>query len=227
VIAGARAAGLVWPRADRDTAGGPVVTLGEVQPPDSGGDPWIRWLDAPASPRQGVLDIAPAGERLWRRAPWPAADELFELGPAQPGAPVVVAGGEDTRRGELVYALGTREVPTIEVERLDRQALEAAAAVLLLPAPGAEDALPAEAPAVLAARRPLITPTADVTFGLLAGIDHLEFTLFYEAVEQLVAARQDPEPFAAMRTWGALAARRHLASRVFADLEADLRVLVP
>jgi hypothetical protein len=203
---------------------GPVVTIGDADPGEPRGAPWVRWLAAPAPARAGALDIAPAGEGLWRRAPWPAADELFDMAPPAPDGPVVVAGGESIRRGELAYALSTRELPVIEAERLDREALESAAAVLLFPAPGAEAALPAEAPAVLAARRLLVTPAAEVNFGFLPGIDHLEFTLFWEAVEQLAAARSDPAALEPMRTWGALAARRHRASRVFADLEADLRL---
>jgi hypothetical protein len=224
VVAGPGPAGLACPPGAPSGGAGPVVTIGDAEPNEPRGA-WVRWLAAPAPPREGALDVAPAGEGLWRRAPWPAADDLFDLAPAPPDAPVVVAGGEATRRGELAYALGTRDLPVIEAERLDRQALESAAAVLLFPAPGAEDALPAEAPAVLAARRLLITPAAAVTFGFLPGIDHLQFTLFWEAVEQLAAAREEPAALEPMRTWGAHAARRHLASRVLADLEADLRLL--
>lgn len=225
VVAGPGPAGLTCPPGVRSGGDGPLLTIGDAEPGEPRGGPWVRWLAAPAAARAGALDIAPAGEGLWRRALWPAADELSDMAPAPPDGPVVVAGGDATRRGELAYALGTRELPAIEAERLDRQALESAAAVLLLPAPGAEGALPAEAPAVLAARRLLVTPVAELTFGFLPGIDHLQFTLFWEAVEQLAAARSDPAALEPMRTWGALAARRHLASRVFADLEADLRVL--
>jgi hypothetical protein len=213
---------------DRSNEGhGPVVTLGDADPRAVGGRPWVRWLEAPGPSKPGAIDIAPAGDGLWRRAPWPAADGLDEIGPAPPNGPVAVAGGDATRRGELAYALAQRELPVVETEQLDRAVLERASAVLLFPAPGAEEALPAQAPPVLASRRLLVTPAAEVNFGFLPGIDHLEFTLYWEAVEQLAAARTDPASVESIVAWGALAARRHRASRVFADLEADLGVLAP
>jgi hypothetical protein len=212
VLASSHADGLACAPAPGD---GPLVVFGDQEV----GEPVaVRWLAGPG----GAGQIAPAGHALWRRAPWPASDALFELPPPPPGAPVLLAGGEAGRRGELEYALGAAGLPLVASERLTRAALEQASAVLLLPAPGAEGAVPAEAPAVLAARRLLVTPTAEVGFGLLPGIDHLQFTLFNEATHLLVEARKHPAALEPMRVWGAAAARRHRATEVLARLEADL-----
>ncbi len=53
--------------------------------------------------------VAPSGEGLWRRAPWPAADELFELGLPAPDAPALVVDVDpfSARRGGAV-ARGAR-----------------------------------------------------------------------------------------------------------------------
>ena len=209
------------------TGGGALLTVGDVEPDARPDGPWVRWLAGPPSgPAAGALDIAPAGDGLWRRAPWPAADDLFDLAPPAAGAPVVVAGGGATRRGELEYAVGRADVPVEVCERLTREALERAGAVLLLPAPGAERVIPAEAMSVLAARRLLVTPAAEITFGLLPGIDHLEFRLFNEAAHLLAEARRHPAALEPMRVWGAHAAGRHRTSEAIARLEADLAVLV-
>ncbi len=220
VLASPEAEGLVGAASSGD---GPLLTIGAVEPD---APPDVRWLAGPP-PAPGALDIAPAGDALWRRAPWPAADHLFDLPQPPPDGPVVLAGGDEVHRGQLEYALGREGLPLVVAERLDREALASAAAVLLLPAPGAEEALPAEAFAVLAARRLLLTPAAPVTFGLLPGIDHLEFKLFNQATHLLVQARTHPAALEPMRVWGAAAARRYRSTEVIARLEADLALLAP
>ncbi|MDQ3936715.1 MAG: hypothetical protein M3340_19010, partial [Actinomycetota bacterium] len=89
-------------------------------------------------------------------------------------------------------------------------------------APWEAAAMPAEAPAVLAARRVLIAPRCATTFGLLPGTDHLAFSTHDDVVHYADAALSFPRSFEPFRVLGALAAERHRASVVHERLAAEL-----
>jgi hypothetical protein len=173
--------------------------------------------------------IATAGGEIWSRAPWPAADALFDLPlPGRPSA--LVVSGDAERRALVVDALSARGAAVREAAELTVEDLEAASVVALL---GAADAprpaapweartMPAEAPAVLAAGRVLIAPRCATTFGLLPGTDHLAFSTHDDVVHYADAALSFPDSFAPFRVLGAIAAERHRASVVYARMEAEL-----
>jgi hypothetical protein len=183
----------------------------------------VRWLDRPPGPGDltGEPVIAPAGDGLWRVAPWPAADELFEIPPASSGA-VLVTGAEADLREAVVAAAEARGIATERVDRLDAEQLRDAACVVIAESP--QGALPARAFAVLAARRLLLVPRLTRTFGLEDGLDHLEFSGPDEAVTLLEAYNRNPAAFERVLTWGRLKAQPQRASVVHARLAADLRL---
>ena len=201
--------------------GPPVVALGEFSA--EGVTPAIRWLDrvARADDAGAGLLVAPAGEGLWRRAPWPAADGLFDL-PEAPGAPALLVGAEAGLREAVAERAAARGVALTRAERLDAAALAAASCVILAESPGG--ALPARAFAVLAAGRLLIVPRLDTTFGLEDGLDHLEFADPDEAVTAVEAFAADPDAFGRIRVWGRLKAEPRRASVVYGRLAEDLRL---
>lgn len=232
VVAGAREQGLAAPPANvaetiapaASVSADAVVTLGGGDLVDGAVN--VRWSDeAGVEPaREHERRIATAGTDLWSRAPWPAADPLFDLAPPADEAGVVVAGGEAGSRAVLVAAIGARGISVREEPKLGADAIEDAFAVALLPTETAASALPLEAMAVLAARRLLLVPQTKVAFGLMAGIDHLQFSLAPEAADLIESARNHPRAYAPLRTWGALAARRHRASEVYSALLTDLEL---
>jgi hypothetical protein len=249
VVGGDRAIGLAGhaPAAGTDL----VVELAEPGAGDSAGTaPAVRWIGGPAEgdgrppalgpppgdalppgdapptgdapPPGGAAPprlVATAGDGLWSRAPWPARDELFDL-PAPPAPRVLVAGRDAERRAAVLDKLGSRGLPCAGAELLDAAGLASASAVALLDAAGG--ALPAEAPAVLAARRVLIAPRCEVGFGLLAGTDHLAFTTEDDVVQYADAVLSFPRSFEQVAVLGALAAERHRASVVYGRLAAEL-----
>jgi hypothetical protein len=183
---------------------GPVVALGDAE-----ADADVRF--APAG--SGRL-VAPAGDGLWRRAPWPVRDELFDWEPPA-GASVLVAGPPGATRDEIAA-----QVPGAAVaDRLSVDALREAAVVVLL---ADHDALPEHAMCVLAARRVLVTGPVDVAFGLQNGIEFLRAADADEAVDRVRMALRHPESLASMQTLGRLAARHHAASAVRDRLAVDL-----
>jgi hypothetical protein len=203
-----------------DPGDGPVVALGDH---DGGGGVQARWLDRPPRPGDqpaGRL-IAPAGEDLWRVAPWPAADALFGLSRAQGGA-TLLAGADAGLRDAVAKRAAARGVALDQVEMLDAGALGAASLVILAEAPG--DALPARAFAVLAARRLLIVPRLRTSFGLEDGLDHLQFADPDEAVTYVEAYRRAPDAFARIAAWGRVKAEPQRASVAYARLAHDLRL---
>jgi hypothetical protein len=168
----------------------------------------------------GIRIVPAGGEPLPTRAPWPARDELFELQPpSEPRA--LVVGGDDEVRASVVARLEARGLAAGGAELLDAAALGGASVVALLGDEG--EALPAEAPAVLAARRVLIAPRRAVTFGLLPGTDHLAFGSDYEVVQYADAVLTFSESFDVFRTLGAVTAGHHRASVVYGRIAADLR----
>jgi hypothetical protein len=175
---------------DGAPADGPVFALG-----DTDGD--VRF----AATGNGRL-IAPAGDRLWRRAPWPVRDALFELPPADDPSAVLVVGQE------------APEWATV-APRLTLEALQAAAVVVLTDGPRL-------AMCVLAARRVLVTDDTGPTFGLQSGIEFLGASTPDQAMERANTARRHPRATASLKAMGARAAREHRASLVYPRLTADL-----
>ena len=201
--------------------GPPVVALGDAAA--EGGAPAIHWLDRVA--REGdagvSLLVALAGDGLWRRAPWPAADGLFDL-PEAPGAPALLVGAEAGLREAVAERAAARGVALAQAERLDAAGLAAASCVILAESPGG--ALPARAFAILAARRLLVVPRLETAFGLEDGLDHLEFADPDEAVTAVEAFAAAPDAFGRVLTWGRLKAEPRRASVVYGRLAEDLRL---
>ena len=160
--------------------------------------------------------IAPAGEHPWRHAPWPAADALFELD-AEGGTVLVV--GDDPG---IASELAGRPLEILSAPRLDLARLESAGVVVIAQERGAP--LPAEAPAVLAAGRVLVTTPCDPLYGLRPGIDHLSGDGPEEIADLATSATLHWEAFGSMRTYARIAAERHRASRVLSDLLVDLEL---
>lgn len=198
---------------------GPLVALGDTGAP---GVPALRWLDRlPRSGDPPERVIAPAGDGAWRHAPWPAADALFELAPPS-GTAVALTGGNAGLRAAVAEHAAARGVALEPIVRLDARELRRCACVILAECPGG--ALPARAPAVLAAGRLLIVPRLRTAFGLQDGLDHVEFADPDEAVTLVQAYCRAPAAFARMLVWGRVAAEAQRASVVYARLAADLRL---
>jgi len=214
--------------ADAELAGLPgsggadvLIALGDAGIRDR--RPAVRWLDRPrrSDETQEGLVIAPAGVGLWRRAPWPAADALFDLPPAGAGAALLV-GSKSGLRDAVAERAAARNVPLGCTERLDASALAGAGCIVLAEAPGG--ALPARSFAVLAAGRLLIVPRLTTAFGLEDGLDHLEYADPDEAVTAVESFSADPGTFARLLLWGRLKAEQQRSSVVYARLAEDLRL---
>ena len=212
-----RLAGLAGAPADGDV----VVSLGVPQEAPSA--PWVLWRErdggekAPEPPPDRVL--SPAGHSVWRHAPWPVNDALFELPPpAEPAIAVAVENPD--RREELVRGIGDR-APVVACERLTEDVLRRATVVIMAAGTGC---FPARAFAVLAARRVLVLDDHVVAFGLLAGRDHVQAATDGEVVLAAASVSRHPASFTWMRELGVLAAERHRASRVYARLATDLEL---
>ena len=160
---------------------------------------------------------------VWREetAPWPVRDELFDL-PAPAGRNVLVVGDEPDRR-EVSQWLDRHEV--LEADALERGDLEKATVVVFAQPDGRP--LPAPAFAVLASRRVLVVRDPSVSFGLLQGIDHLAARTAAGAAQLAAAAVLHWNAFAAVRAFGAIAAKPHRASTVYARLAHDLKLERP
>jgi hypothetical protein len=181
-------------------------------------------LDA-ATPAAGSVPrlVAPAGDGLWSRAPWPVRDDLFDTRAAGAGLLVV---GDDPG---LLAKLADRGIAHRAVAAPSADDVLAAAAVAFPPArradgryiPGSrQEAVPARAFAPLAARRPLILPRARITFGLLPGVDHLAASTDDDVAQYAAALLAHPDAFRIQVALGALAAERQRASRMYARLIA-------
>jgi hypothetical protein len=200
--------------------------------PSAGDRADVVWLPgpAPAEVPAGVRMIATSGDGLWSRAPWPARDDLFELPPPARLVALVV-GADDELRTRTLELLERRGATATVAPLLTREDLELASVVAMLgdadaatpPAPLHANALPGEAPAVLAARRILIAPRARTTFGFLAGVDHLAASTPDDVAAYVHMTLTFPEAFEPFRVLGALAAERHRASAVYARLAGELR----
>ena len=190
-----------------DGGDGPLIALGDVS-----GDADVRF----AARGSGRL-VAPAGDGLWRRGPWPVRESLFDWAP--PGEGRVLVAGAREGFGSVAEELAAAGAPVARADRLTVEALRAADVVVLL---AAHDALPEHAMCVLAARRVLVTGPIDVAFGLQSGIEFLRAASADEVVERARMAPRYPEALSTARTLGRLAARTHAASAVTARLAVDL-----
>ena len=190
---------------------------------DGEDDPLVVFGEAPedaavrfAASGSGRL-VAPTGDGLWRRAPWPVRDALFDW--ETPAGGEVLVAGERDGFGGVAAELEAAGATVARAARLTADALRAADVVVLL---AGHDALPEHAMCVLAARRVLVTGPVDVAFGLQSGIEFLRAATADEAVERARMAVRHPEAVTSLRTMGRLAARRHAASAVTARLAVDL-----
>jgi hypothetical protein len=204
------------------------VALGEVETGER--EPHVRWAGgARSGSASGERHVATGGDDLWSRAPWPVRDEVFAIEPPNPAAGLLVITPDEERNATLLEKLGTRGMIVRTAPELTADALADAAVVAFPPeldgdpVPGAhQDAAPAAAFAVLAARRLLISPRARLTFGLLPGIDHLVASTDDEVVQHADALHAFAEAFAPQVALGRIAAERQRASTVYGRLVADL-----
>lgn len=196
------------------SSGGAIVHLGVGEGVNNAD---VVWHEGSVDAGRGARVIAQDGSGLWRRAPWPARDDLYELGAPADRSVLIV--GADSERAEIREPLSD----TIEVREADvlkREHLENAAVVLFSRPAGRP--LPAPAFAVLATRRILVVREPSVSFGLLAGIDHLSARTAAGAAELAAAAALHWDAFAAVRAFGRIAAEPHRASTVYARIAHDL-----
>jgi hypothetical protein len=164
--------------------------------------------------------IAPVGEGLWRRGPWPAADDLFGLELPPPDAPALVVDADASRRAEVGRLLEEHGVAVRLADRLRRSDLEAAATVVFPD----ENGFPATLPAVAAAGRLGVLRSATPAFGWQDGIDCLVALDANELVVLAQAAALRPLAFDPLRRMARLTARASRASDLYARLAFDVSV---
>ena len=194
---------------------GAVVHLG------AGGESHdVVWREGSADGGGGPRVIAQAGAALWRCAPWPVRDELFELAPPLERNVLVV--GYRAHRGQVSEHLDQLPGQLLEADVLERGDLEAAAVVVFAQPDGRP--LPAPAFAVLATRRVLVMRNPSVSFGLLPGIDHLSARTAAGAAQLAASAALHWDAFETVRAFGLVAAEAHRASTVYARLAHDLEL---
>jgi len=160
--------------------------------------------------------VAPAGEGVWRRMPWPVADDLFGLPPTQDSLAVLVIGDD----GSIAAGLRGNDLNVTTADELTFNALQAAAVVVMI---GGHGALPAQAPAALAAGRVLVADATQTTFGLQSGIEFFQSQHAGEAIERATMACLHPDAVRPVRVMAARAARDHRASAVYPRLAEELR----
>ena len=176
----------------------------------------VRFGDALVGPSD--LLVAPAGERVWRRSPWPAADDLFSLPLPGAGATTLVVEPVASHRDEAAAMLRDRGVDVAVAERLSRAELERAATVVFLD----DTAFPPLVPAVAAAGRLLILPAVEPLFGWQDGIDCLVGPDLARLAELAALAGRRPRAFDPIRAMGRLTARPYRASGLYSRLALDV-----
>lgn len=198
-------------------AGRPVVHLGA-----GGEEADVVWREGAANGGGGGQRIiAQEGTGLWRCAPWPVRDVLFEL--AAPVELNVLVIGDVADRLQVSKYLDALDGRILEADALELGDLEAAAVVVYAQPDGRP--LPAPAFAVLATRRILVVRKPSASFGLLAGIDHLSARTAAGAAELAAAATLHWDAFATVRAFGRIAAEAHRASTVYSRLAHDLELI--
>jgi hypothetical protein len=196
-----------------------AVALGPAPFPEGPEAPRLRLLHVGGGNGPGERLLAPSGTGLWRRAPWPVRDDVFELPPPPREAPVLVVGAAEPRAAMLAQLEG-RFLAAVERDRITVADLTAASVVVVAGRPG--DPLPAEAMAVLAAGRVLVTPTPQVSFGLLPQVDHFAYDDIDEAGSYADIGSIFPDALESIRAMGRIATRAHRASNVYQRLAFDL-----
>jgi hypothetical protein len=176
----------------------------------------VRFGDARVLPSD--LLVAPAGEHVWRRSPWPAADDLFSLPLPAVDASTLVVEPLASRRDEAAALLRDRGVDVAVAERLSRAELERAATVVFLD----DGAFPALVPAVAAAGRLTILPGVEPLFGWQDGIDCLVGSDLARLAELAVLAARRPRAFDPIRAMGRFTARPYRASDLYSRLALDV-----
>ena len=194
-----------------------VVALGDAAPTEH----HLTWSEAQLVDGDGTVRS---------RAAWPVRDDLFAAPPPPDGAGLLVVGDEGRDAG-LLEKLAGRGIPFRSAAVPSADDLLASAAVAFPPAPGADGryvpagrqpALPDTAFAPLAARRATILPRAEVTFGLLPGVDHLAASTDDDVVQYAAALLAHRDAFALQVTLGAIAAERQRASLLYGRLCDEL-----
>jgi len=183
----------------------------------------LQLVRAGAAPREDALswDAATAtitgAAGVWRRLPWPAGTRAFDL-PA-PSAHAALVAGPEALAGPIGERLRERGLPVAVRERADLDAIAAASVVCLPVAEGAPP--PAEAMAVMAAGRLLVTGRCDPAFGLQPGIDCFMEPSEDGAAQRVEAALRWPEAFEVPRALARVAAERQRAEAVLHRLAVD------
>jgi hypothetical protein len=195
--------------------GGPVVHLGA-----GGEEADVAWRHGTADGGDGPRLIAQGGTGLWRCAPWPVRDELFEL--AAPVELNVLVIGDAAERLQVSEYLDNLDGRVLEADVLELGDLEDAAVVVYAQRDGRP--LPAPAFAVLATRRILVVRKPSVSFGLQAGVDHLSARTAAGAAQLAAATTLHWDAFAPVRAFGMVAAKPHRASTVYGRLAHDLEL---
>jgi hypothetical protein len=167
--------------------------------------------------RTGELTVAPQGDGLWRRAPWPAADALFDLAPPADGAAALVVGADEAPRAALCEKLAAHGLSPAHAPRLLLAELTGAAIVVFAD----DDGFPALVPAACAAGRLVILRCPAPLFGWEDGVDCFVADGDRAVVLAQTAARA-PRAFDVVRAMGRLTARAHRASDVYERLALDL-----
>jgi hypothetical protein len=191
-----------------------TVAFGDVTAP-VGAEPIVRFASRGAAP--GELLVAPRGEGLWRRAPWPAADALFAAPAPRDGAAVLVIHPDEARRRDMGGKLAAHDLTPTLADRAHVNELLSAAVVIFLDDGG----FPALAPSACAAARVVVVQRPAPLFGLQDGVDCFVAD-DDRAVLLAQAAARAPEAFAAIGAMARVAASVHRASAVYERLGLDL-----
>jgi hypothetical protein len=163
---------------------------------------------------------APDGDEPHSRAALPVRDDLFDLPMAADGSFLVVSRDAE-RRDAVVDELVRGGTPGLGADSLTRDGLAGARVVAFLGEPG-QRSIPASAPAVLAARRLLVAPPAELTFGLEPGSDHLVAIEDQHVLEYAPIARGLGRSLETFTAFGRVTAELHRASVVYGRLALEL-----
>jgi len=199
---------LAGPQAATPPGGDLVIELVRGRPAATPGA--LAW-DAATATVAGEHDV-------WRRLPWPAGARAFDLEAPAPGAGALVAGPPELT-APIAERLRERGLAVELRERADLDGI-AAASVVCLPVPvGAPP--PAEAMAVMAAGRLLVTGACEPSFGLQPGIDCFMEPTADGAAQRAEATLRWPEAFEVPRALARVAAARQRAETVLHRLAVD------
>jgi hypothetical protein len=195
-----------------------LITL-ESQPPAAHPGRRLLWRERAAAADAEHPTIGPGGSGLWRRAPLPTADALFDP-PSGEGRGILVVDGDPVQRGRTVDALRRKAIDTRSYAEPSPDDLASASTIVVVGGP--DEPLPALAIAALARGRLVLAPRSEPSFGLNPGVDHLTYAHEDELVRVAQAADAWPRAFTAIAAMGRAAAEAHRASVVYPRMAADL-----